>query len=116
MLRACSAGIGLISPFALADGELFPGIVQFAFEKPDDALLLAKLHHRVAHHVRAEHRHEFVILPSKIERIGELERMLEIDIVVSDTVDEQQRARKLRGISRDVAYAIGLGRGGRNAE
>ena len=73
-----------------------------AVEEFDDAGLLAEFDERVADHVRAQHREQFVGLACQVKRVGELERVLEIDVVVGEAVDEEERARELRGVGVGV--------------
>ena len=79
-----------------------------AVEEFDDAGLLAEFDEWVADHVRAQHREQFVGLACQVKRVGELERVLEIHVVVGEAVDEEERARELRGVGGDVAHAIGF--------
>ena len=67
-----------------------------AVEEVDDAGLLAEFYEGIVDHVGAEHREEFVGFSGHVEGVGELERVLEVDVVVGEAVDEEERARGLR--------------------
>jgi len=82
------------------------------------ALLLVEADARVAAagHVGAEHGHELVGLAGHEEGVAKLERMLGVDVVVGEAVDEEERAFQLGGVGEDAADFVGRGVGLRETD
>lgn len=72
--------------------RLFRPRFQFRVEEIDDAGLAAQAQERLAHHVSSEEGEEIEVFSGLKKRFGELDGVLEIDVVVGQAVDEQERA------------------------
>ena len=64
---------------------------QFGVEELHDAGLPAQAQDGFAHHVRAEQGEEVEWLPGVEEGVGKLHRMLGVNVVIRQAVNEQDR-------------------------
>src|ERR1700730_2445942 len=85
---------------------LFCPRFQFVVEESDDAGLATQAQERLAHHVGTEEREEIEILAGLEKRFGELDGVLKIDVVVGESMNDEERPAQACYVSQDVAGAI----------
>src|SRR5712691_5671975 len=72
-------------------------------EEREDALPVARLQRRVGDDVRhAGERQEVELLPGAEERIGEQQRLTEVDVVVGGAVDDEERPGEVLRVGQDA--------------
>ena len=78
-------------------------------EEVDLHLLARDVELRIGNHVRRGERDHLGALAREVERLDERERVREVDVVVGDAVDEEQRALEFRRVGERARRLVALG-------